>query len=75
MTVWLDHEGRLTHSPLTASDAVLCGWVAGLGTAAAAASALVSVWSLMRRLALAVNCRRWADEWAAVEPHWRKELR
>ncbi|MGI5132814.1 Rv1733c family protein [Pseudonocardia sp. CA-107938] len=75
VTVWLDRDGRPTHSPLTASDAVLCGLLAGLGAAVAAAAALVFAWVLMRHVVLAVNCRRWADEWAAVEPHWRKELR
>lgn len=75
VTIWIDEQGRPTHAPLTASDAVLCGIVAGLAAAGVAGSLLILCWWLTRRTALAVNGRRWADEWAAVEPQWRRELR
>ena len=73
--IWLDQDGHPARPPLTATDAVLCGIVAGLGTIAVAWSVLALCWLGIQRLAFAVNSRRWAEEWAAVEPLWRREFR
>jgi hypothetical protein len=40
-----------------------------------AGTSLLIAWLLFLRTTFALNARRWADEWAAIEPQWRQELR
>jgi len=75
VTIWLDSRGGPVGEPVRSSDAVLCGVVAGISVAGLAGTALIVAWLLVRRTTFALNARRWADEWAAVEPQWRRELR
>ena len=73
--VWVDREGNPTRAPLDRADIP--------GTAAATgALALVGVpwptWTLYALLCLALDAhreRRWAQDWAAVEPVWNSRLR
>jgi hypothetical protein len=72
--VWVNRRGVLTHAPLDPRNIS--------GTAAAMAVVpLIGVPGIVW-LGYAVLCavldvrrdRRWADEWAAVEPRWRAQL-
>lgn len=75
VTVWLDSRGDPVGAPVSSSDAVLCGVVAGISVAGIAGTVLFIGWLLARRTTFALNARRWAAEWAAIEPQWRQELR
>jgi len=72
--IWVDREGALTPPPL---DPV------GIPDSAAAVGALpmiglpVVVWLLYALLCGVLNAhreRRWAEDWAAVEPKWNSRL-
>jgi hypothetical protein len=72
--VWVDREGALTRPPL---DPV------GIPDSAAAVGALpmiglpVIVWLLYALLCAVLDAhreRRWAEDWAAVEPKWNSRL-
>jgi hypothetical protein len=72
--VWVDRQGDLTRAPLDR---------AGIPTSAAASGALpligvpVATWILYACLCFALDAhreRRWAQDWAAVEPDWNSRL-
>jgi hypothetical protein len=75
VTIWLDSRGDPVGTPVSSSNAVLSALVAGISVAALAWALLAVGWALVRRTTFALNARSWADEWAAVEPQWRRELR
>jgi hypothetical protein len=70
--VWIDREGDRTTPPLNASDvtgrAVSEGSATFCGLAVVAVGAYLSVRVLLDRS----RSRRWAAEWAAVEPVWSR---
>jgi hypothetical protein len=72
--VWVDREGYLTRPPLDRS---------GIPTRAATMGALplfgvpLATWTLYAILRFALDThreRRWAEDWAAVEPDWNSRL-
>jgi hypothetical protein len=72
--VWIDREGALTRAPLTP---------AGAASSAAVTGALplfgvpLATWTLYAILCFALDAhreRRWAEDWAAVEPRWNSRL-
>ena len=72
--VWVDHEGTLTGAPLNR---------AGIPSSAAAIGVLpllgvpLATWALYSVLCCALDAhreRRWAQDWAAVEPDWNSRL-
>lgn len=73
--VWLGEDGEPRTEPLAGSTAVLCGVVAGVAVAGVLAGLLYLAWWTTDRVLLAVNARRWEQEWAVVEPQWRREYR
>jgi hypothetical protein len=75
VTVWVDRAGRVVPAPLTGQEAAVQGLVTGLLTVIAVATAGACghagvLWLLARR-----RLRRWADDWAAVEPQWVSRFR
>ncbi|HEV7189384.1 MAG TPA: hypothetical protein VGN28_15945 [Blastococcus sp.] len=75
LTIWVDRAGRLTDAPLD-----------GTGVAASAASVAVLplvglpllAWTCHGCLCFVLNVRRerrWAQDWAAVEPQWNSRFR
>jgi hypothetical protein len=75
VTIRIDDRGEPVGEPVGSSDAVMGGVIAGISAAALTGTALAGGWWLVRRATFALNARRWAVEWAAVEPQWRRELR
>jgi hypothetical protein len=74
LRAWVDREGNVTRAPLDR---------AGIPASAAAMGALplvgvpVLTWTLYAFLCVALNAhreRRWAEDWAAVEPEWNSRL-
>ncbi|SFL43307.1 Rv1733c family protein [Geodermatophilus ruber] len=73
--VWLTPDGKVTTPPLTAEqatqNAVVLGGLAWVGMLIAGSAAhLALCWLLDRQ-----RRRRWAREWAAVEPVWARRVR
>jgi hypothetical protein len=72
--VWIDRDGRLTRAPLDPRDIP--------GSAAAVATVPLiglpmATFTLYAALCAALDAhrqRRWADDWAAVEPKWNSRL-
>jgi hypothetical protein len=74
LPAWVDREGNLTRAPLDR---------AGIPASAAAMGALPLIgvplvtWTLYAFLCVALDAhraRRWAEDWAAVEPEWNSRL-
>lgn len=68
--IWIDEDGALTGAPPTERDLTAGTTIAGGATfvviiAAAAAGHALTCWLLNRH-----RDRRWAADWAAVEPSW-----
>ena len=68
--LWVDHNDRVVPAPLTQTDAVVIGAMAGLGITALGAAVLASLWCGLRRLLDIRNSLAWDREWAEVEPAW-----
>jgi hypothetical protein len=70
MTVWVDHQGRLTSPPL--SRAQIAARAAAGAAAAAAAVALLLI-LIGKAVSVLLDKRRlaaWEADWSTVEPHW-----
>jgi hypothetical protein len=72
--VWIDGAGEITSRPANLLNAVFGGIVSAFGVLCAGGTLLVAAWLGVRRATGAVNARRWEREWAAVEPHWRRNV-
>ncbi|MCS7484735.1 hypothetical protein ACFFQW_43320 [Umezawaea endophytica] len=72
--VWIDGSGAVTSPPLTPDGAVITAiGLAGslwLGLVCVLCSAYLTTVHLARR----GNARRWAAEWAEVEPRWTRRI-
>jgi hypothetical protein len=68
--VWLDRAGNRTLPPLSAGDVTSRAVSQGLGTSTALLLAAVGTHLTVRALLDRNRYRRWAAEWAAVEPVW-----
>ena len=73
-TIWIDHEGDITTRPLDGSDvaarAIVYGFSTFIGISALAGLAYLGlkVWLERSRM------RRWAADWAVVEPVWSRKV-
>jgi hypothetical protein len=74
LPAWVDRDGNLTRPPLgragIPSSAAVMGAVALVGVP-------LGTWTLYAVLCLALDAhreRRWAQDWAAVEPDWHSRL-
>jgi hypothetical protein len=72
--VWVNREGNLTGAPLDQSG--IPGSAAAMGLLSLV-GVPVATWTLYAFLAFALDAhrdRRWAQDWAAVEPDWNSRL-
>ena len=72
--VWVDRGGALAKPPPTGFEAVLTGFVRGLGVLLVGAAPLGLAWLLILRATAAANSRRWEREWAQAGPDWSARL-
>jgi hypothetical protein len=72
--VWVDPAGAVAARPLHPVSAPAAGIVAAVGVLCAGGTLLLAAWVVVRRLTGCVNARRWEQEWATVEPQWRRHL-
>jgi hypothetical protein len=68
--LWVDRNDRVVPAPLTQTDAVVIGAIAGISIIALGAAVLASLWCGLRRLLDVRNSLAWDQEWAEVEPVW-----
>ncbi len=73
-SIWVDQEGDVTTRPLDGSDvaarAIVYGFSTFIGISALAVLAYLGLHSLLERSRL----RRWAADWAVVEPVWSRKV-
>jgi hypothetical protein len=72
--VWIDATGKITARPLHQVNPVFRGVVAAIAVLCLGAAVLVAAWLGVRRVTGLFNSRRWAREWARVEPTWRRTV-
>jgi hypothetical protein len=72
--VWIDAAGEITSRPVRPANAVFGGITAAVGVLCAGATLLVATWLGVRRVTGLCNSRRWEQEWACVEPQWRRTI-
>jgi len=70
VTIWVDRAGDPTPAPLTSGDAVGLAVSDALGIAVAGSVSAFLVFCVSRFLLDRQRDRRWASDWAAVEPDW-----
>lgn len=75
VTIWVDRAGRITTEPLRAEDIAMQSSLVGLLAALALPALLVVLHLLVVRLLDRARSRRWAAEWATVEPLWAGRTR
>ena len=70
LTIWVDQDGDRTTRPLSSGDVV--GWTVGIAflTYLCISMAAVGAYRLFRMQLDRGRSRRWAAEWAVVEPKW-----
>jgi hypothetical protein len=72
VSVWYDGNGRRTHAPMTAGD--VTGRAAGQGSGTFVILCVVA-WGAYLWLRLLLDrsrARRWAADWASIEPVWTR---
>jgi len=74
VVVWVDATGTITGPPVRPMNPVLGGVVAATGVLCAGGAALAVLWLGVRAVTGRLNSRRWAREWARVEPLWRRTV-
>jgi hypothetical protein len=72
--VWIDAAGEITSRPRHPANAVVGGIVSAIGVLCAGATPLLATWFGLRALTWRSNSRRWEQEWARVEPQWRRTV-
>jgi len=70
VTIWVDGEGHRTRPPLDAAAVATSAVSTGLMTFLVLAALALSGHHLVRGLLERQRSRRWAEDWAAVEPEW-----
>jgi hypothetical protein len=71
--IWLDRAGQVTRSPLTDTDAVMRAIGHALVTVLLAAMGAFAAYGVALRTLDRSRARRWASEWAEVEPLWTRQ--
>lgn len=74
VVVWVDAAGKITGLPLQPVNKVFGGIIAAVGVLCAGGTALAVTWLGVREVTGRLNSRRWAREWARVEPLWRRTV-
>lgn len=75
VTIWVDRAGRITTEPLRAEDIAMQSSLLGFLAALALPALLLLLHLLVVWLLDRARSRRWAAEWATVEPLWAGRTR
>jgi hypothetical protein len=70
VTIWVDREGDLTDPPLTSRDAGGAAIASGTLTFLSVATLVTLLYEGFRLLLDRSRARRWAADWAVIEPIW-----
>lgn len=70
VAIWTDASGAKASTPPTSGQALLIGVLAGATALGLGMTALMGLWSLVRRATLAANYARWEQEWREIAPVW-----
>ncbi|MEV8438706.1 hypothetical protein AB0425_15130 [Actinosynnema sp. NPDC051121] len=70
--VWIDDSGAPVDAPLTAEGAVVTAAAVATGSWFALTAAMAILYGVVRHVHVRFRRHRWAAEWEAVEPGWRK---
>jgi hypothetical protein len=68
--IWIDDSGEVTRRPATSGDAAAQAFGLGLLTLMAISLAATTAYLLFRTVQERGRSRRWAEDWALVEPVW-----
>ena len=74
MTVWVDEDGDVTTRPLADADVVARAIGYGVPTFLGISALAVLGYLGVRRLLDRSRMRRWATDWAVVEPVWSRKV-
>lgn len=74
VAVWIGPDGEPTTAPAHPASPVIGGFVAAIGVVCAGWTPLFVAWLGVRHLTARYTARRWEEEWARVEPTWRRTL-
>jgi hypothetical protein len=72
--IWIDGAGDVTRRPATSADAAAQAFGLGLLTLIALWLAETTTFLLVRKLQDRARLRRWAADWAVVEPVWTRKV-
>jgi hypothetical protein len=73
-SIWVDHEGDVTTRPLDGSDVAARAIVYGFSTFISISALAVLTYLGLRSLLERSRLRRWAADWAVVEPVWSRKV-
>jgi hypothetical protein len=72
--IWIDSSGELTRRPATSGDAAVQAFGLGFMTLMSISLAATTAYLAFRRVQDRSRLRRWADDWAIVEPVWTRKV-
>jgi hypothetical protein len=72
--VWVDSAGAVTRRPATSGDAAAQAFGLGLLTMMAISLLAAGVYLVFRKVQDRGRSRRWAEDWALVEPVWTRKV-
>jgi hypothetical protein len=72
--IWIDDRGDLTRRPATSGDVAAEAFGLGLLTFMAIVLVAATTFLIFRRLQDRGRLRRWAADWAVVEPVWTRKV-
>ena len=72
--IWIDDSGAVTRRPATSGDAAAQAFGLGLLTLMAISLAATTAYLLFRTVQERGRSRRWAEDWALVEPVWTRKV-
>ena len=72
--IWIDGQGDVTRRPPTSGDVAAQAFGVGLLTFMAIVLAAATTFVLFRKLQDRGRLRRWAADWAVVEPVWTRKV-
>ncbi|MEK6441019.1 Rv1733c family protein [Pseudonocardia sp. T1-2H] len=68
--LWIGEDGEPAGRPMSADEATLVGWSAGVLALLCGLGLLRVLWGATVRCTASANDRNWTREWERVEPRW-----
>ena len=75
LSIWTARDGTLADAPTSAAVAVFAAVTTAAAILLLTALVVTGGWWGTRRVTSMLNARAWEREWAAIEPHWRRNHR